>query len=302
MKIVKIKGGLGNQLFQYAFALYLQSMVNEEVKLDFLSCYGTKDLTCTDRIKMFNLSLPVASNEEIKKSCKFFNKYPLLSLRYRVTTLFAKTFDKKNYFFEVSRHFLDIKQMLNYKYYDGYWQSYLYSDAIKDALKRDLTPKDDLSDKTKQMINKISSENSVFIGIRKGDYAAGKSNLARFGSFSVDYYLNAIKKMKELVKDPVFYVFSNDIEWCKQNIDWGDSSVIYRERDAQVSDFEELVIMSKFKHAIILNSTFHWWGAYLIDNKDKIVIAPSEWFNDGTKVDIIPPTWIQMKRNGEFVK
>ena len=299
MRIVKIKGGLGNQLFQYAFALFLKKRTNEVIKLDYSSCYGTRDVTCFDYVKLFNLSLEEASRDEIKKECLFFNKYPLMTLRYRFFSLLSWFFDN-NYYYEKSRLYLDFQSIASYRYYDGYWQSFLYSQEIEKQLMTDLVPKNRLSEKTQSTIKKIDSENAVFIGIRKGDYSKTNSNKKRFGSFSIDYYLNAIKTISKFVQNPVFYVFSNDVDWCKKNINWSGNIVYYREKEDQFSDFEELIIMSKCKHAIILNSTFHWWGAFLIRNKEKIIIAPADWFADGTREDIIPPSWIRMKRNGEI--
>ena len=301
MKIVKIKGGIGNQLFQYAFALTLKKETDDNIKLDFLSCYGTKDQTCLDVLKKFNLSLEEASKKEIKDTAGLLNHYPLLSFRYRVSTFLAILFCK-SYFFEKNREYLDVKKIKDFSYFDGYWQSWKYANHIKDILEKDLIPVEPLSEKAKEMIAQVSSENSVFIGIRRGDYVSSRKSRKRYDNFSMSYYLSSIKAIKEKVEDPVFYVFSNDIEWCKKNVDFGDNIVVYREKDNQVSDFEELLIMSNCKHAIILNSTFHWWAAFLIKNKKKIVIAPSEWFADGTKVDIIPPEWIKMNREGEIIK
>lgn len=299
MKIVKIKGGLGNQLFQYAFALLLKKKTNGIVKLDFSSCYGTSDVTCEDRLKLFSISIQEASPIDIKKNCRFYNKYPLSTLKYRLVSFMSVFFDK-HYYFEKKREFRDVDELLDYRYFDGYWQSWKYVSEVSDELTKELVPNETVSRKTKDTIDKVSSENSVFIGIRRGDYSSSQSARSIYGSFDVNYYLNAMKRMATLIDNPVFYVFSNDVEWCKKSINWDGYSVIFREKDEQASDFEELLIMSNCKNAIIVNSTFHWWGAFLIKNKNKVVIAPTEWHVNGDKMDIIPPGWIRMKRNGEF--
>ena len=95
--------------------------------------------------------------------------------------------------------------------------------------------------------------------------------------------------------DPVFYVFSNDVQWCKEHLKWDDFNVQYREQEQQVSDLEEFFIMQSCRNAIIINSTFHWWAAYLIDNPDKIVIHPSKWFFDNKPIDIYHPDWVTVE-------
>ena len=102
--------------------------------------------------------------------------------------------------------------------------------------------------------------------------------------------------IKERIENPVFYVFSNDIEWCKNNIDWLDYNVKFRNKEDQVDDFEELIIMSSCKHAIVVNSTYNWWGAYLIENPNKIVCCPDRWFFDDKPIDIIPDNWVRISK------
>ena len=93
------------------------------------------------------------------------------------------------------------------------------------------------------------------------------------------------------VENPIYHVFSNDIPWCKENIDWGKRNIIYREKAQQTDDFEELMLMASCKHAIIVNSSYHWWGAQLIKNPEKLICCPSKWFFDDKPIDIIPPDW-----------
>lgn len=299
MKIVKIKGGIGNQLFQYAFALNIKKKLKEEVKLDFSSCYGCSDKTCEDRLKLFSITLPEASVSEIKSVRKFYSKSPLLTFKYKVATFMDAKFNKR-YFFEKERKYLDNIDYTN-TYFDGYWQSWKYVYFVNNELKESLIPSYELNDKTKTTISKIEKENSVFIGIRRGDYVSTKSARDRYGSFSKEYYLNAMNYISSKIENPVFYVFTNDVPWCKNNLDFSKFNVVYREKEDQVSDFEELIIMSRCKHAIILNSTFHWWGAYLIENPNKIVIAPKCWYTDGTDIEIVPEDWIKMERDGKLI-
>ena len=102
-----------------------------------------------------------------------------------------------------------------------------------------------------------------------------------------------MKKISEKTENPIFYIFSNDINWCKQNLALDNSfKIVYREPEQQVDDFEELMLMSSCKHAIMVNSTYHWWGAYLIKNKNKVICCPKKWFFDDKPIDIIPNDWV----------
>ena len=142
-------------------------------------------------------------------------------------------------------------------------------------------------------MEQMQKENAVFIGVRKGDYAADKKSIEHYGNFDSQYYLAAMKTIASKVENPKFYVFSNDVEWCKKNLDWGGYNIFYREPEQQTDDFEELMLMSSCKHAIIVNSTYNWWGAYLIKNPDKIVCCPKKWFFDDAPIDIVPDSWIK---------
>ncbi len=299
LKIVKIKGGAGNQLFQYSFAKWLQA-TGANVKLDCFCSNGCSNKTCIPIFDKLCVSLAEASQDDIDKVCVFPKRYPLLTFKYKLNTFFEKIFNKR-YYFESKRAYVDLTDIQQkYTYFDGYWQSWKYPYFCKEVLIRELRLKNNLSDKSAQIIKRTKTENSVFIGVRKGDYVSSRSARNRYGSFSNEYYLNAMKYIAERLSNPIFYVFSDDIEWCKQHLDFGSFNVVYREKKDQTSDVEELFIMASCKNAIIVNSTFQWWGAFLQTNTDKIVICPYEWFSDGSKIDICPPEWIKLKRNGEF--
>lgn len=288
MKIVKIKGGLGNQMFQYAFACLVQKTYGEQVSID-MSAFeeSNDDVIRRPRLLKMNTRLKIASQDEINQEKVFKFKFKYGSLLYKVITGLELVINRK-YFFETNREYIPIEEMREYSYFDGYWQSWKYVNQVWDILKNDFLPNYDLSKKTKMAIEDVRNTNSVFIGIRRGDYVADKK---RFGSFDNRYFQKAMNYVEERVENPVFYVFSNDIDWVKNNIDFKDRNVIFREKEDVIDDFEELMIMSNCKHSIIINSTFHWWGARLNDYDGKIVVAPDKWFFDNGKIDIVPPHW-----------
>jgi hypothetical protein len=293
MKIVKFKGGLGNQMFQYAFAKLLEKETGEKVKLDYSAFQSLiNDTVRVPRINKFNLSLEPVSQEEINKICIFRHGGNSQSFIYRALLFAEKTINKK-YFWEPDRAYRDISSLKQNDYLDGYWQSWIYVEEVKDELKKDFTPNYVLSEKTQVTKGVMEKENSVFVGVRRGDYAEEADH---YGSFSSDYYERAMAYISEHIENPVFYVFSNDIEWCKKNINWGSYTVNFREPEYQTSDFEELMLMASCKHAIIVNSSYNWWGATLIGNTHKIVCCPEKWWLDDKPIDIIPDNWVRIKR------
>ena len=292
MRIVKLKGGLGNQMFQYAFAKNIEQYTGEAVKLDF-SAYSElgNDSIRVPRICKYNLTLQAASRDDIASICTLNHKGNSQSFRYRVGIYLEKTFNKR-YMWEPDRKYREITSLIDrYDYFDGYWQAWKYVEQIREILEKDFTPNYELSKMTRDTVAAISSENAVFIGVRRGDYS---KEIKHYGSFSSQYYQDAMRYIAERSDNPVFYVFSNDIEWCKKSIKWGKHNVVFREKEQQTDDFEELQLMTLCKHAIIVNSSFNWWGAALIQNQNKIVCCPAQWWLDNKPIDIIPPNWIRI--------
>jgi len=291
MKIVKLKGGLGNQMFQYGFAKLLEGNTDEEVKLDLTYFDGiTGDTVRMPRITNFNLSLPIATRDEINDICRISHEGNPLSTVYKFKLL-AEMIINQKYYFEKTRAYVNPELILSYSYFDGYWQSWKIISKVWDTLKKEFIVGDYLSAKTKLIMNNVGNQNSVFIGVRRGDYSNNKSH---FGSFTQEYYDQAVEYILQRVENPVFYIFSNDINWVRSNMNFQKWNAIFREENDIVNDYEELMIMASCKHAIIVNSTFNWWGAKLNKSNKKIVIAPKNWFFDKKKIDIVPPNWVQI--------
>lgn len=295
MKVVKLKGGLGNQMFQYAFAVLLKQLTGEEVFLDYSYFDAVKgDSIRIPRIEKFTLTIPKANISRIKEVCWMnhndaHGNRP--TLKYKLWLGIESVFNH-NYYREKNRAYIIPETITKYRYFDGYWQSWRYVEAVKDYIKKDFTPCYDLDSKTLVCQRKMQNENSVFIGVRRGDYGEEQEH---YGSFGIGYYKRAMQEISKKIENPTFYIFSNDIPWCKENFDSLGYKVIYRYPEDQIDDFEELMLMKSCKHAIIVNSTFNWWGAFLIDNPEKIICCPEKWFFDDKPIDIIPDGWMRIK-------
>lgn len=294
MKIVKLKGGLGNQMFQYAFAKNLSLKTKEEIKLDTTTFYFSENRNKNfPKIFNFNISFPAANKFEINKMCTFKKFGNPISYEYKTKIFFETIFNKK-YFFKRDRNYIPVDLLTHYDYFDGYWQSYEYVDNVFELLKNEFIPKDDLSFETKKTIQEVSNSDSVFVGVRHGDYAMENK---KYGIFGQSYYNEAMRYIESYVSNPIYYIFTNDFEWTKNNLDFGNRKIIMRSKELITSDFEELFIMSECKHSIIANSTFHWWGARLNYYDGKIVISPDKWSFEGLPNRIIPPYWVKIRNS-----
>ena len=291
MIVVKLWGGLGNQMFQYAFATYLAKQRNESNK--FFTDGLTNDVHNLG-LKSFSLDL-VALNDKEKASLGYGFKS---HLEYRIKRKLLQLFPFLNKKIVIEKG-LEYKSNIskNAELFDGYWQSYKYTDAVEIELREKFV----FNDSKLEQLNdyaEIASSNSVSLHIRKGDYLAGKNALI-YEECSMDYYLNGMAEIKKNVVSPVFFVFSNDLKWAKEhlivsnsiNIRFVDNSCY---KDPSIAD---LFLMSQCKHNIIANSTFSWWGAWLNSFNNKIIIAPAKWYvgelNKST-VDLIPTNWIRI--------
>lgn len=298
MKIVKVKGGLGNQMFQYAFHRLLQEQYHcEDVKLD-LKYYGDKgvDDIRLSRLGRMNTKYEAAEDVELRRVCLFKHEGNPLSRAYRIKIALDAKLNRK-YYFENNRAYRDVTKLLDYQYYDGYWQSWRYLEPIAEKLKKEFTC-DTLSDKTRGYMEYFGSRDSVFVGIRRGDYFDNEKLANHYGRTDVEYYRSAVEYMKQRLGNPVFVFFSNDLPWVKEHLNGqvlglDADSIMYRETEDIVDDFEELFVMRSCRHAIITNSTFNFWGAWLMDNPDKIIAAPKDWFKDDKPIDIIPDSWVR---------
>ena len=285
MIIVKIKGGLGNQMFQYAFGKSLSIKNNDELKLDIEGLQSTTTETKRSyTLDKFNIDSKIAEGGEILKL-----KYPLGILSKIIRFIKAKVFRK--FYIGFYKEVLEIK---GDAYLDGYYQSPKYFEKIDEIIRHDLSLKNILDGKAGIFKEKIDeNDNAVSIHIRRGDYVQDKKINSVHGTCDQEYYNEAIKIIKERIDSPAFFVFSDDIDWVKNNMNFTDSIFV---SDPEIKDYEELILMSRCKHNIIANSTFSWWGAWLNANPNKIVIAPKQWntFDTSDKLGIIPEKWIQL--------
>ncbi len=289
MIIVRIGGGLGNQLFQYAIGRNLSLIKNIPLKLD-LSWFKT-NFDREYKLKYFNIKESIASNEDVRRLRKY---QKINSRRYFLRNLLFS--DESIYIEEKQFHFdpkkIDIKDSA---YLIGYWQTEKYFEENKNIFRKDFVLKDSPANiQYKQVLERILGGTSVSLHIRRGDYITNKDANQHMGVCSLDYYKKAINLVAKKIHSPTFFIFSDDIKWVKENLKTEYPMIFVS--DGSLKDYEELILMSKCKHNIIANSSFSWWGAWLNNNQTKIVVAPKKWFNNtaSNSKDIVLDSWIKI--------
>lgn len=285
MIILKLMDGLGNQMFQYAYARFLQTKYNEPIYFEM--CKLNKHAVRKYSLCHFKLSRDIViSNRGLQIYFKWYSKV----IRLLCERMLNIPMNGSNGFLKMISHgFYTTNDPIAYypfqyspkktKYIRGYFQSYKYFKEIEDIIIDEFEVITPMSSENQQFINNIKNEESVCVHIRRGDYA----NNPKFEVCNYQYYKKAMDIIDKHVVNPVYYIFSNsheDIEWIKKNYKF-QYDVKYV--DFSNPDYEELRLMYSCKHFIISNSTFSWWGAFLSRNNKKIVVAPSIWYRNSTE-------------------
>ncbi len=292
MIVVKIFGGLGNQLFQYAFGRRLAIDRNTDLYID-LSMYNqtlNSNQTIRDvELHLFKINCKVADEQVIRQFSQ--SKINKLINEFLIRSPFITS---ANYLREPHFHFYENALHVGKQIYiNGYWQSEKYFSSIRNQLLTELIPNSELSNMSQLICNEIINNNAVSIHIRRGDYVSSEINQSIYHLWSIDYYINAIDYITTKISQPKFFVFSDDVEWVKSNLII-DYDVTFVDHNKGKYSYQDLILMSKCKHNIIANSSFSWWAAWLNQNANKIIIAPEKWFKDKSKLttDLICNTWI----------
>lgn len=290
MVIVRLIGGLGNQLFQYAAARSIAHAHGVPLKIDItpFSKYKLHKYS----LGVFNITAEVAAPEEIARVqcrdslaslCKWLPA--LIQPYYRRPIVKERSFSFDKNIFNVDD---DV-------YLDGYWQSESYFKEIEAIIRRELTVGTAPDAENRRVAEAITKSQAVSLHVRRGDYVANSKMNKIFGTCSLAYYRAAAERIAGQMVQPHFFVFSDDPEWVRNNLqlEYETSYVTHNDAD---KNYEDLRLMSLCRHHIIANSSFSWWGAWLNPDKNKIVISPDKWFLSGnfdTK-DIIPSSWIKL--------
>jgi hypothetical protein len=294
MIIIQLQGGLGNQMFQYAFARILAERNGVILKYDksFFDTFS-KEQEFTPR----NFELGIFGNESMQASSEEIIKLTRLSFIDKIKKKLGFYY-KSNIYSEPSLDFqsgaMSIKAPA---YIKGYFQSYKYFENQDDLIRDTFSfPIESLDDRNKTLLSKIQSETTISVHIRRGDYVTNTKTQQFHGNCSLEYYSNAIALLASKNKVFTLVFFSDDSQWVKEQFEAIPYSKLFIDNNTNENSWIDLFLMSSCSHNIIANSSFSWWAAYLNKQPDKIVIAPKKWYADSERNtnDLIPPQWIRL--------
>ncbi|WP_020598002.1 alpha-1,2-fucosyltransferase [Spirosoma panaciterrae] len=290
MIISRVTSGLGNQLFQYAAArsLSLRNKTAFYVDLSYYLYEYPDDTSRSFKLGFFSVPYRILQESPVEYLSKSTKLFPNRSLR--PFFLFLK---EKQFHFDPTI----LQAHAGCVIMEGFWQSECYFRDHAEIIRRELQLSKSPSSEFEGYHQQIQATPvPVSVHVRRGDYVNHPEFSKTFGFIGLDYYKTAIRHLTKTIKNPHFYVFSDDKEWARANLPLPTDSVFVTNTGPS-GDVADLVLMSTCHHHIIANSSFSWWGAWLNPNPDKLVITPKLWYKNqptwNTK-DLLPPTWVSL--------
>jgi hypothetical protein len=294
MIIVQLRGGLGNQMFQYAIGRAIALRHDTTLRFDLQEMVPYHG-------RAYGLPVWRIEGEPASR---------MDGLRMRVLNQVSRTLHPSAPYYRhpviIEREFTFDSNFLEAKrdcWLFGYWQSEKYFEAVADQVRADFTSVSEISTTSRAVEREIlaSGNRSVFLHVRRTDYVRCLTTLQAHGSCSIEYYLRAADFIAQQVRDPHFFAFSDEPEWVRDNLHLPyRTTIVSHNKPGDAfhvgSEHEDLWLMSRCRHAVLANSSFSWWGAWLNSERERIVIAPQRWFgtlNYNTR-DLIPAGWIRM--------
>lgn len=298
------EGGLGNQMFQYAFGRYIEELFKENVYFDISKYKFENNETREFELFSFNIckewkQLPLKRNRISRLGIQYilyciitapYVKLNSYRIKINKDTLFDSTYQNlinSIGFYRV--HFgpyaTPQKSLFKIKTVRGHW---FWPEMVKKmdkTIRKELRVIKPISEDNQFFLDKINSTNSVGVHIRRGDYVTLGLVVC-----DINYYIKCIYKMKSLVADPTFFIFSDDIQWVKDNLKIENTNLVFIDNNNTSPD--DMRLLYSCNHFIMSNSTFSWWGAYLGSHPQKIVIVPEFWSIQKKRSKLILDEWI----------
>jgi hypothetical protein len=295
MIIVRLSGGIGNQMFQYAAGRSLAALRKVPLKLDLSGFENTApgDTKRYFALSTFTITADCAQPEEVRELRGMHGNRKAKTLQKFADRMVPVPF--KTSFHEPHFHYTpDLLRLGSNVYLDGFWQSEKYFRDARQIIQDEFNFRNPLTGNNAAMATNIANCTAVALHVRRGDFETNPVTNHYHGTCPPDYYQQAMVLVSRMVHNPHFFIFSDDPAWCRRNLD-PSRAMTFVDHNSPDSADEDLRLMSLCSHAIIANSSFSWWGAWLIRNPEKVVVAPHTWFNkrDINTDDLIPPTWLR---------
>jgi hypothetical protein len=295
--IVKIFGGLGNQLFQYAAARALSLRSNATLKLDITDSLIKDDRQRIYGLHHFNIKENIATSEEIENLLSR-NRWLQKRSKYlqnKIGIALHKTWWNQTYVYQSQYDRAIMGSVTRDVYLNGYWQKEEFFKQYRPLLLEELSVKAKPDPVNSSLIEKMSKVNAVSLHVRRGDAVTNAVSVKIYKLPSLGYYQQAINMIRDKVSNPHLFIFSDDIPWCRENLDTG-LPMEFIDHNGDDRNYEDIRLMSHCKHHITANSTFSWWGAWLNPSADKLIITPEKWFHVEklNGAGIVPGDWIKI--------
>lgn len=281
MVIIRMKGGLGNQMFQYALYCELRYL-GRQVKMDDVTGFRS-DRQRDPALSVFGIEYDRASTEQITKITDSYMD-PLSRIRRKLFGRHSLEYEEKDGNYDPA-----VQKMAD-AYLVGFWQSqkYFQDTGVRKELRENFLQNESQilqSSAARELQQRMAGTESVSLHIRRGDYL-DPGTVETFGGIcTTQYYRQAVAMIRKRYPCAVFYVFSNDVQWVREHIT--EEDFIPVDPASIGSDAAELLLMSKCRHHILANSSFSWWGAWLGEHEpDQLTIVPSKWLNNKKMDDI----------------
>lgn len=282
MIAVRLMGGLGNQMFQYALGRNLALSHNKKLILDLSHLINQPS---SEVPRQYELGLLKIKARMSNGPVEVDPPKPLFGKPKEFNVVVEKGFPFKSEILEVPDNTL----------LEGYWQCEKYFKRHEKQIRKDFKLKMPISQAKKRIAKQIfQTDGSVSLHVRRGDYVTHKASSQFHGLPGIEYYKKAVSVITKDLNSPTFFVLSDDPQWCKDNLKLGFPTVIVDY--IPQTGHEDMMLMSYCDHHIIANSSFSWWGAWLDPKPNKIVVAPKTWFREKSAdaSDIVPTSWIRM--------
>ena len=284
---VRLCGGLGNQLFQYATARRLAHSLGTELVLD----TGWYDrIPSGDTPRVYELErYPVYGRLPTGRERLIFRSYGGRILRRLPLPRPWPRYGERQFAFDPA-----VLSLPDGTYLDGYWQTERYFADIAPLLRAELTPRLPPGPKDDAVAEQIWDSLAVAVHVRRGDYVTHQPASAHHGTCSLAYYRDAVERVTAGLGPAHFFVFSDDPAWTRENLKFPGPAT-FVDHNGAATAFQDLRLMSLCRHHILANSSFSWWGAWLAGHPEQRVIAPARWFANGADTgDLIPSRWVRI--------
>ena len=282
-----LQGGMGNQLFQYAAGVALASRLGVGLQLDRTWFRARSERWyCLDA---FSISARVATDEQLRQAGI---RHPGRLARGLARLGFKRLGLSRGQVCEPGfPYWPGFRDLSDGSCLAGYWQSERYFEEVADLIRREFTVREEPDFENQRALEAIRGCEAVAVHVRRGDYATDPRVQKFHGMTPLEYYHAAARRILSLVREPVFFMFSDDPAWVREHLVM-EAPTVHVAHNGPRRDYEDLRLMSACRHHVIANSSFSWWGAWLAERPGHRVIAPARWFRNGPDTrDLIPARW-----------